>query len=1479
MIPNIKELNFPSYATLSQATITLNDMGDRTISAQVEIDGSIAPDFSYDWVVEFKGERYIQPLRQPQASKGVESRCSTIDLVFYHKTIWQLKRYYFVEIASTNSGTAIADQYIASLNLNLSGFCVAFQEVLDHYFDGQINIDLNPNLNDTKGVQFMSISYSHIWDVLQKVYEVYGVRWTIEGNTIKVGYPTTVLSHTFQYGYEGGLLQVERQVQDANIRNSLLGRGGEQNLPVYYFKEAPEGSLFASDPDAIPELANIYFSNLRGKTFRDYVKGWKAHRYGGESMAEPTDEYLRGYTDSEKSTEEQSFFNPIEYVEDKESIEKYGLLQGALDNNEEIYPSIQGAPNGEDVVVYVEPITSDDVEESVSKAETISLKGMSQFRFITREQNGGNIRVTLQSEVFEVLQNSYALNIGNDVSYNIYRGFTLTPIWEGNPLVEVEEIVTNKDTNQVADKSSLSKGRYQVVTTFNITLPIYEEWPAIGATDNISFDAKLGVSTNLELRKLQDSTTTKWLPTFNIWVKNIWGSTRKSGESKESYAERVWRPILGDRQGKEAKVVFASGWLSGHEDYEFTIVDFAYDNSHKYNGSQSEWRLTLAKSDAELEATGKYIPSASTNGQAYAGDKFFFLGIDMPHQYVLWAEERVDNWKRGEVDKTSEIQPKWVVRFDKVRMNEGDTPLIDQIEVGGAINLADVRFISAPSMQLYLQSVTYTWNEQTSLYPDIEVVLADTIVTVQNPVARLQGSIDAINSQLHNIGNIAQVVRKIGDSLYLRKDGVEDVSKSPTKFVGNISGNTFRRGKVGGADWGIYRDENGNAIAEFDKIIARKDFEVNNLVINQVSYIGGMQITSAASIEVTRVIENDNYYQCFFDQKGGSVANLFQVNDIAYSQRFDESNNTTKYYKRVVVATGVDFITLSKMEADGEGVPMGGDLIVHYGNTEDSNRQYVVIRDVIGGGYERMLSDLNSVSAEGVEYYFAGRMDGNTPRWFVGDKENHHIEYKDGKLNIKSKVRFEAGSTGAQNIVDLPNVIKNTIGDITLGDFSIGKNILMNSGFTGDYLSTNFDATKNITSKSNVYSESFKYWDFSNCIARESAFSQSGVEVVITNGELSQTIKEAIIAGDNYIFSIYAKGELLQVSIGGFEQEIELKENYDRYILRFTAQENSQKINIKGYAELCMPQLERGNIVTAWGLSVYDNDKTLAYYQQLQYLASAIKDGSVDILGGLILANMILLGNYQDGEMKEVTAGVSGIYNDSDDVAFWAGGAMEKAITTVRRFRENPRYQPTDAEWADMASFVATHGGDLFLKGYIFALGGFFRGTVSMANGKIQLNEDGSGSLADKSFVWDKEGRVMRNYPDIINWIPLTNFSNGIIDHSLGGYFEAVGYSGNYEFILPTPPFAPYKIVFRGPRITTRSAYPAYIHIEGDGAFSWGPVSVGGNAYRGTTMVINATAGQGDIEVVWTGDTFEVNTPINILVGGEDSLNVNIQIY
>ena len=1017
MIKDIKELNFPAYATLETASATIADMGDRTITSQVKIDGDVVPDFSYDWEVEFKGERYIHPVKTPQGTKDNASRKSKIDLVFHHWAIYEMKRQYFVEMASTTAGTAIADKYIASLGLNLGDFVTAFNLVLNHYFGGRIIIKLNPEWQYDAEAKFVSISYSYIWDVLQQIHKIYGVRWTLKTNPdgvceILLGYPAEEVSHIFEYGFEGGLLSVQRQVQSTEIRNRLLGRGGSKNLPYRYFKDKdPNNPLFEADPDWIPELANIAFTELRGKTFRDYVRGWKAKRYGGTPMAEPTEAYLAGYN-AEK-------FDPIEYVDDKESIEKYGVLVGALKNNEEIYPSIQGAPGDVDMIVDAEQVTDDDVDAAVENDSVTTNLESGHQAYRNAPANSTITIETLTKRYFSVP----AGKVGNlDMSLTVTGKYSNVGDYEPTyPILKdgtVRVTIYNKNTDAIIKSSDAPV----------VNIPAGDYYYMISVDVETNYDKTSMVTLNIESVHLYTSTPDEsegWRPTFDIWVRNIWGSSRNAGETDQQYADRVWLPILGDRMGDEARVVFASGWLSFSSDWEFPIVGYAFDDSKP----GSEWRLTLAKSEAELEASGKYIPYEGYN--ASAGDRFFFIGIDMMHQYVLWGEERVDDYKRDRLPETARINPSWVIKTDKVRLNQNreGAKLIDSLSAGAQIRLASKQFISGAYESLYVQSMTYNWTSDTILYPDVEVVVSDKVHTVKNPVAQIQGNIETLQRQMGSLSNIQQIIRQVCDQLYLRKDGVEDLSKSPTRFLGKVTGEKFRQGQIGGRDWGIYRDGNGNAILEADKLVARQGILVNDLVINEATYVGGLQINSAAAMKVTAVEETEGGYICYFDQQQGSVTNKFKVDDVVLCQKFDSEDNEVKFYKRRVIAVAETSVTLSKTDVNGGGIPAVDDEIIHYGNYTDKTRQFVIIRDVIGGGYERMLMGLDSVTSEGVEYYFAGKSADSKARWFVGDAEQY-AKYEDGQLTIKGNL-FVTG--GDKPINELIKYITDALGSSDQG--------------------------------------------------------------------------------------------------------------------------------------------------------------------------------------------------------------------------------------------------------------------------------------------------------------------------------------------------------------------------------------------------------------------------------------------------------------
>ena len=951
MIKQIKEINFPEYATLSQAKVSISDMGDMSISAQVKIDGDIKPDFSYDWEVEFKGERYIQPYRSPQGTKDTSSICSTIDLTFYHKAEWLMRSQMFIEMSSTESGTAIADKYEASLGLSLPDFVTAFNRVLSHFFGDAIVMLLNPEGTYSTERKFVSISYSYIWDVLQKIYEIYDVRWRIRTDPdtgvfqILVGYPAEDVSHIFEYGFDGGLMSVQRQVQSSDIRNRLLGRGGEKNLPAYYFKQAPEDSLFESDPDWIPELADIYFSELRGKTFRDYVKGWKAKHYGGEPMAEPTEAYTKGYTDRK--------FDPIEYVDDKDSIEKYGVIIGGLGNNDDIYPSIQGAEGGVDIIVDAEQATDDYTDKTAeNESQIINIEGDSKEASDVPK----NTEVTLKMD--DKIRHRFTVPEGyvgfiqvGDVSFKAYRSYKEygVTVIEGITFVQ-QSLVTrifnaDTDTEIPRDKfSNLDPGTYYWV----------QEITLLNASKYTAYKVKVTFN-GLKLT-IGKGEVEGWKPTFDIWVRNIWGTQKLASESDKDYADRVWLPILGDRLGNEAKVVFSSGWLSFSSDWEFTIVGYAYDTSKE----GSEWRLTLQKSDAEQEATGKFIPNEGTN--AAAGDSFFFIGIDMPYRYVLWAEQRLDDYKRDQLAELAQINPAWVVETDKVRLNQAESEggiLADSLSAGCSLRLADKRFIDSAYLNLYIQSISYEWNESTVINPDIEIVLSDKPSAVINAVSQIQGDIEELNKNVTSLSSIKREILAAIDLMYLRKDGLNDISLSRTEFRNLINGLGFKPGRIGGSGWGIYKDSVGKAVGEFDRIVVRDSIDVSSVSVEQVKHTSGTTIISEANIICTEVVEMSTDYRCYFDTKGDELTNMFKAGDIAWCLKYNPDSSRLKYYKRRVTAAGTDYISLSKTDRDGDGVPESGDSIVQFGSFTDTSRQSAIIINPHDGGSMEVYSGLN----------------------------------------------------------------------------------------------------------------------------------------------------------------------------------------------------------------------------------------------------------------------------------------------------------------------------------------------------------------------------------------------------------------------------------------------------------------------------------------------------------------------------------------
>ena len=589
---------------------------------------------------------------------------------------------------------------------------------------------------------------------------------------------------------------------------------------------------------------------------------------------------------------------------------------------------------------------------------------------------------------------------------------------------------------------------------------------------------------------------------------------------------------------------------------------------------------------------------------------------------------------------------------------------------------------------------------------------------------------------------------------FLRKDK-DDRSKGIIASDKGMEVGTFESGTLGtGA--AMYKDEDGNTYMESDYLTIRKKAMFTNITVKELKHVGGELILSPAAMICSKVEELADGYKCYFNQKdseGRKIFNEFEVGDQARCQTFTLEKNT--YYWRLVTAIGTDFIVLSKTDCDANSdIPKEGDNISLLGNRTDASRQKAIILSAYGPDAPsyKQYKGINSYSME--------------------DKEVTTLSPNGNRLT--GIVNIEAGSTGAQNLADLPDEIFKAV--------NVGAvNLLRNSGFTGDYQTEELDAATSLTSDLEMYSKALEHWTGTATVNADTS-AVSGRTATI--GNLSQSVN--LIAGESYVLSFLAKGTNVEVSCGNFSTgSVKLTSNLTHYSFKFVSDGNGT-VTIMGNATIGDLMLERGTIPTDWMPSPYDNDKSLAEFQAIQYLSDAIKEGDTSILGGLILSSMIMLGNYKNGTMERVNAGVSGIYNDDDDVAFWGGGTFEQAIATVMKFKQNPYYQPTEIEWQNLANFVVTHGGDLFLRGFVYAKGGIFENgifkNVKSPNESFIIDEYGNIEIAGK-FESNKSGDRILIDP-VERKIAMQSMLNTRITDAVSITFKDNGNSWKYGEIM-----------------------------------------------------------------------------------------------
>lgn len=260
-------------------------------------------------------------------------------------------------------------------------------------------------------------------------------------------------------------------------------------------------------------------------------------------------------------------------------------------------------------------------------------------------------------------------------------------------------------------------------------------------------------------------------------------------------------------------------------------------------------------------------------------------------------------------------------------------------------------------------------------------------------------------------------------------------------------------------------------------------------------------------------------------------------------------------------------------------------------------------------------------------------------------------------------------------------------------------------------------------------------------------------------------------------------------------------------------------VDLYGYTEVLPGRITTDRIVSSDGKTFFD-------------LVGNVIGGRIYFQDGLISG---LIGA---GDKTAIKAGINGEGTGDGIVRFWSGVSAEE--------KEN-------------APFRVLEDGTLYaikaiIEGTVKATDGTFSGEVSIANGFIKLNKDGSGQLAGGGVKWDKNGNVtLANLGAIEGTFSgKINAKDGITFPVETLYGAGKTISSNVTFCLISPTETNDYEIFYFPANPTKGQYLTIKNIS-----YTTQLQIQGNGHK---IRCDSTGGIGDVSdnvynAIWIGRT------------------------
>lgn len=399
-----------------------------------------------------------------------------------------------------------------------------------------------------------------------------------------------------------------------------------------------------------------------------------------------------------------------------------------------------------------------------------------------------------------------------------------------------------------------------------------------------------------------------------------------------------------------------------------------------------------------------------------AGDKYMLWNIRMPEEYYRLAEEEFGQ----AVDKYNQEHALDVSVFkaptDHVWVEEEEADLY----VGRRVRLESEQYFPETG---YRDSRITKITRKVNLPSSVDLEIGDTLGRTARE--KMGDDIKVARSYAQSIGEsvaLPDIIRTWDKTLptdnnlfssrrsqreFLSKN-TRDRAKKKITFEEGIDFGDYKRGTSGGAidgagnaelqtllvrtllgspkfasgmdgnGWRISL-ENGLADLTIDTLTVRRIMTVFEMLVEKVRSIGGQICVSAANGKIKEVRKSGGYYVVTFEQE-----NTFMPHDLMRA-----GSATKGYWAEIATVTG-DSVTIAEDEFAGVA-PMPGDECVLMGNTEDTDRQNLILISATEDGQPRIdvLDGVATKSFDGCLRTRLGSLDGITDNCFPDDNQPH----------------------------------------------------------------------------------------------------------------------------------------------------------------------------------------------------------------------------------------------------------------------------------------------------------------------------------------------------------------------------------------------------------------------------------------------------------------------------------------------------------